>query len=245
MKLNENNPTNSPSVQWMLDVDKGIEKSTNDKLFTDKQRALINKYKNEIDNIWNGHQYPMDSLVFTRLSRETGIILKLPLVDKTYGIKAVLLLLIIMQNIGPSLCFALSRQDAMDLLNCSKNPVKGAFNTLLKYGIIAVLQKGIGRGNPTIYMLNPMVADVGKKTSKRDQELFWELAGDLAFCRYLDLSDKETTVDTVKAEDHTNYVVIRRKTEEELEEQKKKQEIKKRIDADLFAQQNQEIDSIL
>lgn len=202
--------------------------------------------KKEIDDVWNSHQYPMESLVFTRLTREFEIVAKLPSLEK-FGTQAVSLLHLIMGNMGPNLQFAIPRQDIMDLLNCAKTTVIGATKVLLKYGIIAVFQEAKGRGNPTIYMLNPMIADVGKRKTKQEQDLFWELSGELAFRRFMEYSEKKSTADLVKTEEKTQYVVIKQKTEEQKESEereKSRKKTKKESIPGLSAEQKQGIDSI-
>lgn len=244
MKLNEKNPTNSRVIQTLRDIETfGLEVPKD--FFNN-----VDRNKKGIDEIILKHEYPMESLVFTKLSREFEILAKLPRLEKKCGTQAVSLLLLILENVGPNLKFSITRQDIMDLLECAKSTAIGATKLLVRYGIIAEFQKAKGRGNPTIYMLNPMIADVGKPSSKQDQELFWELAGDLVFRRFMEFAEKESTADVVKMEDKTQYVVIKPKPKEkaeqteESEEQKKVTETKKESIPGLTEQQKQGIDSI-
>ena len=242
---NNENPTNSAVVQMLLDIEKcGID------IPDDLRRQIVAK-KEEIDEVWNSHQYPTESLTFTRLSRENSITENLQKIEKR-GTFAVLLLDLIVKNIPQNLNFSIAVKDVMAIMKWSKSTALRAFKLLIDYGIIAVVQQGKGRGNPTIYRLNPMVADVGKPTPQQEQEEFWELAGDWEARKYIGVAEKCVTVDEIKTEDKLKYSVFKYKepeqqeVEEPTEEMGKmtKKQTKKESIPDLSAEQIQEIDSL-
>lgn len=240
-KPNSENPNNSPSIQFALDC-----KTCKLEHFTPELEKEIRQKYPILDKTWNSHQYPTEALVFSQVTREREVFSNLPKVEKSYGIRAVLLLNVIIQNVNPSLNFSISRQDMMEILDCSKNTASYTMNVLKTWGIVAVLREARGRGNPTIYMLNPLVANVGKKKSKNDQDLFWELAGEVAFRKFIQIAEKTITVDEVKTDEKIKYVAIRPKRPEETEktEMTKKKTTKKESISDLSAEQIQEIDSL-
>lgn len=242
-RQNNENPTNSSVVQMLLDIEKcGID------IPDDLRRQIIAK-KEEIDDVWNSHQYPSEALTFTRLSRENSISENLQKIEKR-GIFAVLLLDLIVKNVPQTLNFSITIKDVMAIMKWSKSTALRAFKLLTDYGIIAVVQQGKGRGNPTIYRLNPMVADVGKKKPSQEQEEFWELAGEWETRKYIEMAEKCVTTDEVKTEDKFCYSVIKYKVKEQQEEEKEeptemtKKQTKKESIPDLSAEQIQEIDSL-
>lgn len=213
---NNENPTNSSVVQMLLDIEKcGID------IPDDLRRQIIAK-KEEIDDTWDSHQYPSESLVFTRVSRENSIVENLQK-NVRFGETAVSLLDMIVKNIPQNLHFAMSVKEAAKIMGWSDSKVKRAMKILRDYGIIAVVQQGKGRGNPTIYMLNPMVADVGKKKPPQVQEEFWNLAGDWEARKYIGVAEKCVTVDEVKTEDKLKYSVFKYKDKEKSEEQQEEE----------------------
>lgn len=242
-KLNTENPTNSSVIQMLLDIQKcGID-------IPDDLRKQITAKKEEIDDIWNSHQYPTESLVFTRFSRENSIAENLQK-NVRFGETAVSLLDMIVKNIPQNLTFAMSVKEVAKIMGWSDSKVKRATKILREHGIIAVVQQG-KRGNPTIYRLNPMVADVGKKKPQQEQEEFWELAGDWEARKYIDLAEKCVTVDEVKTEDKLKYSVFKYKTKEQQEDDEPEEETElakksiKKVESiqPLTAQQREEIDS--
>lgn len=241
-KPNSENPNHSPSIQFALDC-----KTCKLEHFTPELEKEIRQKHPILDETWRKHQYPTEALVFSQVTREHEVFSNLPKFEKTYGFRAVTLLNIIIQNMGTSLNFSIARQDVMEILDCSKNTARNTIQVLTRWGIIAVLREAKGRGNPTIYMMNPMVANVGKKKSKNDQDLFWELAGEVAFRKFIEIAEKTITVDEVKTDEKIRFVAIRPKRpgEEEAEktEMTKKQTKKESIQG-LSAEQIQAIDSI-
>ena len=210
-KLNRENPTNSSVIQMLLDIEKcGID------IPNDLRRQITAK-KEEIDDVWNSHQYPTESLIFTRFSRENSVAENLQK-NVRFGETAVSLLDMIVKNIPQNLHFAMSVKEAAKIMGWSDSKVKRAMKILRDYAIIAVVQQGKGRGNPTIYMLNPMVADVGKKKPPQVQEEFWNLAGDWEARKYIGVAEKCVTVDEVKTEDKLKYSVFKYKVKEQQEE---------------------------
>lgn len=200
----------------LLDIEKcGID------IPDDLRRQIIAK-KEEIDDTWDSHQYPSESLVFTRVSRENSIVENLQK-NVRFGETAVSLLDMIVKNIPQNLHFAMSVKEAAKIMGWSDSKVKRAMKILRDYGIIAVVQQGKGRGNPTIYMLNPMVADVGKKKPPQVQEEFWNLAGDWEARKYIGVAEKCVTVDEVKTEDKLKYSVFKYKDKEKSEEQQEEE----------------------
>lgn len=240
-RLNTENPTNSSVVQMILDIEKcGID-------IPDDLRRQITDKKTEIDDVWNSHQYPTESLVFTKLSRESAIFENLPKSEERGGVAASQLLSLIIQNVPQNLQFAIPTKNVAEIMGWSKSTVGRATKILVKYGIIAVIQEARGRGNPTVYKLNPMVADVGKPKSKSEQEEFWELAGEMESRRYIQIAEKNTTTDEVKTEDKFTYSVIKLKPVDEPPEEETKMTKKniKKVESiqPLSAQQMEEIDS--
>lgn len=241
-KPNNENPQHRPSIQTLLDWKKARVEG-----LTPQLEKSVRELAPILDEIWYSHQYPTESLVFSQVTREREVFSNLPKFEKTYGCRAVILLNIIIQNMGQSLNFSITRQDTMDILECSKNTARNVLQTLIKWGIIAVLREAKGRGNPTIYMVNPLVANVGKKKSKNDQDLFWELAGEIAYRQFIKIAEKTITVDEVKNDEKIRFVAIRPKRPEEEEAEKTemtKNQTKKESIPDLSAEQIQEIDSL-
>lgn len=242
-KLNTENPTNSSVIQMLLDIEKcGID-------IPDDLRRQITDKKAEIDDVWNSHQYPTDSLVFTKLSRESAVFENLPKSEERGGVAATQLLSLIIQNVPQNLQFAIPTKNIAEIMGWSKSTVGRATKILVKHGIIAVVQEAKGRGNPTVYKLNPMVADVGKPKSRPEQEEFWELAGEMESRRYIQIAEKTTTTDEVKTENKFTYSVIKLKPVDEPEEEPTEEtELTKKTKKiepiqDLSAQQIAEIDS--
>lgn len=247
-KPNLNNPENSKLVQIFLD----IEAILGHGIPEDFRREALAR-KNEIESKINSHEYPSEALVFTRYSRENSVAENLQK-NVRFGETAVSLLDMIVKNIPQNLHFAMSVKEAAKIMGWSDSKVKRAMKILRDYGIIAVVQQGKGRGNPTIYMLNPMVADVGKKKPPQVQEEFWNLAGDWEARKFIGVSEKCVTVDEVKTEDKLKYSVFKYKDKEKSEEQQEEEEPTeeteltkktKKIEPiqDLSAQQIAEIDS--
>lgn len=244
-KPNLNNPENSKLVQIFLD----IEAILGHGIPEDFRREALAR-KNEIESKINSHEYPSEALVFTRYSRENSVAENLQKIEKR-GVFAVLLLDLIVKNIPQNLNFSIAVKDVMAIMGWSKSTALRAFKILTDYGIIAVVRQGKGRGNPTVYMLNPMVADVGKKKPPQVQEEFWNLAGDWEARKYISVAEKCVTVDEVKTEDKLKYSVFKYK--EKSEEQQKEEPTEeteltkktKKIEPiqDLSAQQIAEIDS--
>lgn len=239
-KPNSKNPRNLAPIQTLLDWKKAEVEG-----ITPQLEKSVHKLAPILQEIWNSHQYPTEALVFSQVTREHEVFGNLPKLEKTYGFRAVTLLNIIIQNMGTSLNFSIARQDVMEILDCSKNTARNTIQVLIRWGIIAVLREAKGRGNPTIYMMNPMVSNVGKKKSKNDQDLFWELAGEFAFRKFIEIAEKTTTVDEVKTDEKIRYVAIRpKRPEEETEkEEMTKKNTKKESIQGLSAEQIQEIDS--
>lgn len=244
-KPNLNNPENSKLVQIFLD----IEAILGHGIPEDFRREALAR-KNEIESKINSHEYPSEALVFTRYSRENSIAENLQKIEKR-GVFAVLLLDLIVKNIPQNLNFSIAVKDVMAIMGWSKSTALRAFKILTDYGIIAVVRQGKGRGNPTVYMLNPMVADVGKKKPPQVQEEFWNLAGDWEARKYIGVAEKCVTVDEVKTEDKLKYSVFKYKEKpEERQEEEPTEETEltkktKKIEPiqDLSAQQIAEIDS--
>lgn len=210
-KPNLNNPDGSDVVQIFLD----LEEILGHKAPEDFRREVFER-KDEIDKKYRSHQYPSESLVFTRFSRENSIAENLQK-NVRFGETAVSLLDMIVKNIPQNLTFAMSVKEVAKIMGWSDSKVKRATKILRDYGIIAVIQQG-KRGNPTIYMLNPMVADVGKQKPPHIQEEFWELAGDWETRKYIGLAEKCVTIDEVKTEDKLKYSVFKYKESEEQQE---------------------------
>lgn len=244
-KPNLNNPDGSDVVQIFLD----LEEIIGHKAPEDFRREVFER-KDEIDKKYRSHQYPSDSLVFTRFSRENSLVENLQK-NVRFGETAVSLLGMIVKNIPQNLNFAMPVKEASRIMGWSDSKVKRAMKILRDYGIIAVVQPGKGRGNPTIYKLNPMVADVGKKKPPQEQEEFWELAGEWETRKYIEIAEKCVTVDEVKTEDKLKYSVFKYKEKpEERQEEEPTEETEltkktKKIEPiqDLSAQQIAEIDS--
>lgn len=244
-KPNLNNPENSKLVQIFLD----IEAILGHGIPEDFRREALAR-KNEIESKINSHEYPSEALVFTRYSRENSVAENLQK-NVRFGETAVSLLDMIVKNIPQNLHFAMSVKEAAKIMGWSDSKVKRAMKILRDYGIIAVVQQGKGRGNPTVYMLNPMVADVGKKKPPQVQEEFWNLAGDWEARKYIGVAEKCVTVDEVKTEDKLKYSVFKYKEKpEERQEEEPTEETEltkktKKIEPiqDLSAQQIAEIDS--
>lgn len=244
-KPNLNNPENSKLVQIFLD----IEAILGHGIPEDFRREALAR-KNEIESKINSHEYPSEALVFTRYSRENSVAENLQKIEKR-GVFAVLLLDLIVKNIPQNLNFSIAVKDVMAIMGWSKSTALRAFKILTDYGIIAVVRQGKGRGNPTVYMLNPMVADVGKKKPPQVQEEFWNLAGDWEARKYIGVAEKCVTVDEVKTEDKLKYSVFKYKEKpEERQEEEPTEETEltkktKKIEPiqDLSAQQIAEIDS--
>lgn len=244
-KPNLNNPENSKLVQIFLD----IEAILGHGIPEDFRREALAR-KNEIESKINSHEYPSETLVFTRYSRENSVAENLQKIEKR-GVFAVLLLDLIVKNIPQNLNFSIAVKDVMAIMGWSKSTALRAFKILTDYGIIAVVRQGKGRGNPTVYMLNPMVADVGKKKPPQVQEEFWNLAGDWEARKYIGVAEKCVTVDEVKTEDKLKYSVFKYKEKpEERQEEEPTEETEltkktKKIEPiqDLSAQQIAEIDS--
>lgn len=244
-KPNLNNPENSKLVQIFLD----IEAILGHGIPEDFRREALAR-KNEIESKINSHEYPSEALVFTRYSRENSVAENLQKIEKR-GVFAVLLLDLIVKNIPQNLNFSIAVKDVMAIMGWSKSTALRAFKILTDYGIIAVVRQGKGRGNPTVYMLNPMVADVGKKKPPQEQEEFWELAGEWETRKYIEIAEKCVTVDEVKTEDKLKYSVFKYKEKpEERQEEEPTEETEltkktKKIEPiqDLSAQQIAEIDS--
>lgn len=244
-KPNINNPENSKLVQIFLD----IEAILGHGIPEDFRREALAR-KNEIESKINSHEYPSEALVFTRYSRENSVAENLQK-NVRFGETAVSLLDMIVKNIPQNLHFAMSVKEAAKIMGWSDSKVKRAMKILRDYGIIAVVQQGKGRGNPTVYMLNPMVADVGKKKPPQVQEEFWNLAGDWEARKYIGVAEKCVTVDEVKTEDKLKYSVFKYKEKpEERQEEEPTEETEltkktKKIEPiqDLSAQQIAEIDS--
>ena len=245
-KPNLNNPENSKLVQIFLD----IEAILGHGIPEDFRREALAR-KNEIESKINSHEYPSEALVFTRYSRENSVAENLQKIEKR-GVFAALLLDLIVKNIPQNLNFSIAVKDVMAIMGWSKSTALRAFKILTDYGIIAVVRQGKGRGNPTVYMLNPMVADVGKKKPPQVQEEFWNLAGDWEARKYIGVAEKCVTVDEVKTEDKLKYSVFKykEKSEEQQEEEELTEETEltkktKKIEPiqDLSAQQIAEIDS--
>lgn len=245
-KPNLNNPENSKLVQIFLDIEAVLGHGIPEDF---RREALARK--NEIESKINSHEYPSEALVFTRYSRENSVAENLQKIEKR-GVFAVLLLDLIVKNIPQNLNFSIAVKDVMAIMGWSKSTALRAFKILTDYGIIAVVRQGKGRGNPTVYMLNPMVADVGKKKPPQVQEEFWNLAGDWEARKYIGVAEKCVTVDEVKTEDKLKYSVFKykEKPEEQQEEKESTEETEltkktKKIEPiqDLSAQQIAEIDS--
>ena len=244
-KTNLNNPDNSKLVQIFLDIEAVLGHGIPEDF---RREALARK--NEIESKINSHEYPSEALVFTRYSRENSVAENLQKIEKR-GVFAVLLLDLIVKNIPQNLNFSIAVKDVMAIMGWSKSTALRAFKILTDYGIIAVVRQGKGRGNPTIYMLNPMVADVGKKKPPQVQEEFWTLAGDWEARKYIGVAEKCVTVDEVKTEDKLKYSVFKYKEKpEERQEEEPTEETEltkktKKIEPiqDLSAQQIAEIDS--
>lgn len=244
-KPNLNNPENSKLVQIFLD----IEAILGHGIPEDFRREALAR-KNEIESKINSHEYPSEALVFTRYSRENSVAENLQKIEKR-GVFAVLLLDLIVKNIPQNLNFSIAVKDVMAIMGWSKSTALRAFKILTDYGIIAVVRQGKGRGNPTVCMLNPMVADVGKKKPPQVQEEFWNLAGDWEARKYIGVAEKCVTVDEVKTEDKLKYSVFKYKEKpEERQEEEPTEETEltkktKKIEPiqDLSAQQIAEIDS--
>lgn len=245
-KTNLNNPDNSKLVQIFLDIEAVLGHGIPEDF---RREALARK--NEIESKINSHEYPSEALVFTRYSRENSVAENLQKIEKR-GVFAVLLLDLIVKNIPQNLNFSIAVKDVMAIMGWSKSTALRAFKILTDYGIIAVVRQGKGRGNPTIYMLNPMVADVGKKKPPQVQEEFWTLAGDWEARKYIGVAEKCVTVDEVKTEDKLKYSMFKykEKSEEQQEEEEPTEETEltkktKKFEPiqDLSAQQIAEIDS--
>lgn len=245
-KPNLNNPDGSDVVQIFLD----LEEIIGHKAPEDFRREVF-AVKDEIDKKYRSHQYPSDSLVFTRFSRENSLVENLQK-NVRFGETAVSLLGMIIKNIPQNLNFAMPVKEASRIMGWSDSKVKRAMKILRDYGIIAVVQPGKGRGNPTIYKLNPMVADVGKKKPPQEQEEFWELAGEWETRKYIEIAEKCVTVDEVKTEDKLKYSVFKykekpeeRQEEEPMEETEMTKKSIKKVESiqPLTAQQREEIDT--
>lgn len=246
-KTNLNNPDNSKLVQIFLDIEAVLGHGIPEDF---RREALARK--NEIESKINSHEYPSEALVFTRYSRENSVAENLQKIEKR-GVFAVLLLDLIVKNIPQNLNFSIAVKDVMAIMGWSKSTALRAFKILTDYGIIAVVRQGKGRGNPTIYMLNPMVADVGKKKPPQVQEEFWTLAGDWEARKYIGVAEKCVTVDEVKTEDKLKYSMFKykEKSEEQQEEEEPTEETEmtkksiKKVESiqPLTAQQREEIDT--
>lgn len=246
-KPNLNNPDNSKLVQIFLDIESVLGHGSIPEDF--RREALARK--NEIESKINSHEYPSEALVFTRYSRENSVAENLQKIEKR-GVFAVLLLDLIVKNIPQNLNFSIAVKDVMAIMGWSKSTALRAFKILTDYGIIAVVRQGKGRGNPTIYMLNPMVADVGKKKPPQVQEEFWNLAGDWEARKYIGVAEKCVTVDEVKTEDKLKYSMFKYKEKSKSEEQQEEEEPTemteksiKKVESiqPLTAQQREEIDT--
>ena len=248
-KPNLNNPENSKLVQIFLDIEAVLGHGIPEDF---RREALARK--NEIESKINSHEYPSEALVFTRYSRENSVAENLQKIEKR-GVFAVLLLDLIVKNIPQNLNFSIAVKDVMAIMGWSKSTALRAFKILTDYGIIAVVRQGKGRGNPTVYMLNPMVADVGKKKPPQVQEEFWNLAGDWEARKYIGVAEKCVTVDEVKTEDKLKYSVFKYKEkpegrqgqeeEEPTEETEMTKKSLKKVESiqPLTAQQREEIDT--
>lgn len=162
------NPDNSSIMQALLDIKAagGSFTTINDLLmFLENDPNLLK----EAELRFHRHQYPQRSITFTKVSNKVEF-------SRFLSYNALTILTALYQNMWHGNMIQIRRKDIVKITSISSfRPIKDAFEELINKGCIAVAVPGTTR-RPTVYMVNPEIATVGRDDSSL-RRTFWAYTG--------------------------------------------------------------------
>lgn len=174
MAANPSNPTNSATLQALLDLqqtDLTPDARQNLEKLVKALRSTDGKALAKADKRFAAHQYPTAKLVYTRLST----------VVKAYAMtflspRALQLLILMQSFISADSLVSVRSADYMTMMHLqNKGTYRNAVKELLEHGCIAIHTPATGH-QPAVYMVNPYIALQGRGVAALLWRTFMNLA---------------------------------------------------------------------